>query len=40
MIRIVLFAATRPNLVKIAALYQAFSIDPDFEVQVVYANQH
>lgn len=40
MIRIVLFAATRPNLVKIAALFQAFSIDPDFEVQVVYANQH
>lgn len=40
MIRIVLFAATRPNLVKIAALYQAFSTDPDFDVQVVYANQH
>ena len=40
MIRVVLFAATRPNLVKIAALHQAFSADPDFEIDVVYADQH
>lgn len=40
MIRVVLFAATRPNLVKIAALYRAFSANPAFEVEVVYAAQH
>jgi len=40
MMRIVLFAATRPNLVKVAALYQAFIAEPAFDVQVVYANQH
>lgn len=40
MIRIVFFAATRPNLVKIAALYHAFRADPAFGVEVVYAAQH
>lgn len=40
MIRVVLFGATRPNLVKIAALYHTFRADPAFEAIVVYANQH
>ncbi len=40
MISVVLFAATRPNLVKIAALYHALKVDPAFEVEVVYASQH